>query len=117
MKKQKMNDAQFQIFVNEVKSEWKTEAWLRENGIVPKRLQELSLELQQAQKIAKNLLTKHSDLMTPVQVEIVQRFYRASRCCMKKGRPTKKTCLQVMNIGAAVNRKKFKNDRQQNRKS
>lgn len=116
MKKKIMNDAQFQIFVKEVRSEFKTEAWLRENGIVPKRLQELAIEVLKAQKIAKNLLTKYGSLMTPEQVQVVQNFYRCSRSKLKHIKPTKTACLQVMNIGAAVNRKKFKLARQEKRK-
>ena len=116
MKKKTMNDAQFQIFVKEVKSEMKSDAWMRENGIVPERLQHLAIEVLQAQKIAKNLLTKHGSLMTKEQVELVQNFYKSSRSSLKRRKPTKKACLQVMNIGAAVNRKKFKSDRQRKRR-
>ena len=116
MKKKTMNEAQFQIFVKEVKSEFKTEAWLRENGIVPQRLQELAIEVLQAQKIAKTLLTKYGSLMTPEQVQMVQTFYRSSRSKLKHIKPTKRACVEVMNIGAAVNRKKFKLARQEKRK-
>jgi hypothetical protein len=116
MNKKTMNDAQFQIFLKEVKSELKTDAWLREHGIVPQQLQQLAMEVLQAQKIAKNLLTKHGGLMTQEQVDFVQKFYRSSRSTLKRSKPTKRACLQVMDIGAAVNRKKFKLDRQQKRK-
>ena len=102
-----MNEAQFQIFVNEVKSEWKTDAWLRENGINPSRLKQEPLEVNQAQKIAKNLLTNFGSLMTAEQITIVQKFFKASRNHLQQSKLTKKTCRMIMDIGAAVNRKQF----------
>ena len=102
-----MNEAQFQIFVNEVKSEIKTDAWLRENGINPNRLKQVALDVHQAQKIAKNLLTKNGSLMTQEQVSIVQKFFKSSHNHLLQSKLTKKTCRTIMDIGAAVNRKQF----------
>ena len=85
----------------------KTDAWLRENGIIPSRLKQVDLEVHKAQKIAKNLLTKHGNLMTEEQVSIVQKFFKASRNHLQQSKLTKKTCRMIMDIGAAVNRKQF----------
>jgi hypothetical protein len=88
--------------------------WLRQNGIEPETMNELEVQLLQAQKIAYNLLKDCGKLLGPNEAASLNNFLQASRNAKQRKKLTVNACYKVMNIGAAVNRKLFKSHRQLN---
>jgi hypothetical protein len=88
--------------------------WLRQNGIAPETMNELEVQLLQAQKIAYNLLKDCGKLLGPNEATTLNNFLQASRNSTQRKKLTVNACYKVMNIGAAVNRKLFKSHRQLN---
>lgn len=98
--------------MNNYQAEKQTDNWLRQNGIDPNKLNELDIELLQAQMIATNLLKHHAKLLGQNEAASLNNFLQAIRNGKKRRKLTLKTCYKVMNIGTAVNRKLFKSHRQ-----
>lgn len=92
-----------------------TNYWLKQNGIKPELLAALDMELLQAQKIAHNILKHHSKLLGQNQAATLNTFLNAMTFGNKRKKITKQQCYRVMNIGAEVNRKVFKQHRQLNK--
>ena len=86
--------------------------WLRQNGIAPETINELEVQLLQAQKIAYNVLKDCGKLLGPNEAASLNNFLQASRNAKQRKKLTVSACYKVMNIGAAVNRKQFKSHRQ-----
>ena len=86
-------------------------SWLTENGLSSEGLENTDLHLLQAQRIAYNTLKHHAALLEQNQAAVLNNFLRAMGGCERK--KLKLTHAQkVMNIGAAVNRRLFKQHRQ-----
>ena len=86
-------------------------SWLTENGLSSQELENTDLHLLQAQRIAHNTLKHHAALLEQNQAAVLNNFLRAmgsAKCKTLKLAHAQK----VMNIGAAVNRKLFKQRRQ-----
>jgi len=86
-------------------------SWLTENGLSAEHFEDTDLHLLQAQRIAHNTLKHHAALLEQNQAAVLNNFLRAmgsaKRSTLKLAHAQK-----VMNIGAAVNRKLFKQHRQ-----
>ena len=93
-----------------------SDAWLRENGIVPSTLLTQPLYVLRAQRIAHHLLKHHVGWLNPAQQQGLRAFcaYAAKAKGKKKAqsRVSKSACIQVMNLGSALNRRLFKEQRQ-----
>ena len=86
-------------------------SWLNENGLSSEGLENTDLHLLQAQRIAHNTLKHHAALLEQNQAAVLNNFLRAMGSGERK--KLKLTHAQkVMNIGAAVNRRLFKQHRQ-----
>jgi len=86
-------------------------SWLTENGLSAEGLENTDLHLLQAQRIAHNTLKYHAALLEQNQAAVLNNFLRAMGSSgRKKLKPTH--AKKVMNIGAAVNRRLFKQHRQ-----
>jgi len=86
-------------------------SWLTENGLSAEHFEDTDLHLLQAQRIAYNTLKHHAALLEQNQAAVLNNFLRAMGSAKRK---TLKLAhaQKVMNIGAAVNRKLFKQHRQ-----
>jgi len=86
-------------------------SWLTENGLSAEHFEDTDLHLLQAQRIAHNTLKYHAALLEQNQAAVLNNFLRAMGSSKRK---TLKLAhaQKVMNIGAAVNRKLFKQHRQ-----
>jgi hypothetical protein len=87
--------------------------WLRNNGISHNQFTDWSLDthLLQAQKIAHNLLKHYGNLLGQNEAATLNNFVRAMSSKSKRRKLTQANCYKVMNIGTAVNRKLFKQQR------
>ena len=86
-------------------------SWLTENGLSAEGLENTDLHLLQAQRIAHNTLKHHAALLEQNQAAVLNNFLRAMGSSgRKKLKPAH--AQKVMNIGAAVNRRLFKQYRQ-----
>jgi len=86
-------------------------SWLTENGLSSQELENTDLHLLQAQRIAHNTLKYHGPLLEQNQAAVLNNFLRAMGSSgRKKLKPAH--AKKVMNIGAAVNRRLFKQHRQ-----
>ncbi len=94
-------------------------AWLRENGIAPSTLLTQPLYVQQAQRIAHDLLQHHVNWLDAAQQHGLQAFCAHASKAKGKQNPqpwvSKSACFQVMNMGSALNRRLFKEQRQRDR--
>ena len=94
-------------------------AWLRENGIAPSTLLTQPLYVQQAQRIAHDLLQHHVNWLNAAQQHGLQAFCARAAKAKGKKKPqswvSKTACVQVMNLGSALNRRLFKEQRQRDR--
>jgi hypothetical protein len=86
-------------------------SWLTENGLSSQELENTDLHLLQAQRIAHNTLKYHAALLEQNQAAVLNNFLRTMVSGQrKKLKPAQ--VQKVMNIGAAVNRRLFKQHRQ-----
>ncbi len=93
------------------KAETALRSWLTENGLSSEGLENTDLHLLQAQRIAHNTLKHHAALLEQNQAAVLNNFLRS----MGSGERKKlklSHAQKVMNIGAAVNRRLFKQHRQ-----
>ena len=96
-----------------------SDAWLRENGIAPSALLTQPLHVLQAQRIAHDLLQHHVNWLNAEQLQGLQAFCARAAKAKGKKKPqswvSKSACVQVMNLGSALNRRLFKEQRQRDR--
>jgi hypothetical protein len=85
--------------------------WLAENGISPYTFEQIEPHLLQAQRIAHNTLKHHTNLLGQNEAATLNNFLH-SMSSRKAAKITITQAFKVMNIGAAVNRKLFKQHRQ-----
>jgi hypothetical protein len=97
--------------MNNYQAEKQTDNWLRQNGIDPNKLNELDIELLQAQMNATNLLKHHAKLLGPNEAASLNNFLQAFRNGKQRKKLTLKNCYKVMNICTEVKRKLFKSHR------
>jgi hypothetical protein len=94
-------------------------AWLRENGIAPSTLLTQPLYVLQAQRTAHDLLQHHVNWLNAAQLQGLQAFCARAAKAKGKKKPqswvSKTACVQVMNLGSALNRRLFKQRRQRHR--
>jgi hypothetical protein len=105
------------IHHQDVRDTWHTDAWLQSQGFSADNFTDLDILLLQAQQIAHNCLKQHGRLLDHKEVKILNHFLQ---CLQKKPlrqamRPTQ--AYQVMNIGTSVNRRVFKQLKQQTRQT
>ena len=86
-------------------------SWLTENGLSSEGLENTDLHLLQAQRIAHNTLKHHAALLEQNQAAVLNNFLRSMGSSERK-RLKLAQAQKVMNIGAAVNRRLFKQHRQ-----
>jgi hypothetical protein len=96
-----------------------SDAWLRANGIAPSTLLTQPLYVLQAQRIAHDLLQHHADWLDAAQQQGLRAFCARAAKATGKRNPqswvSKTACVQVMNLGSALNRRLFKQLRQRHR--
>ena len=96
------------------KAEIALRSWLTENGLKVEGLEGTDIHVLQAQRIAHNVLKQHAELLDKNQAAVLNNFLRAMGT--GQGRMLKPAHAQkVMNIGAAVNRRVFRQYRQLNK--
>jgi len=100
--------------MKKTKHETAVDNWLRENGISQRDFEQLDLHLLQAQRIANNTLKHHANLLGQNEAATLNNYLRAMSTSARK-KLTIKQATTVMNIGASVNRKLFKERRQLSR--
>jgi hypothetical protein len=86
-------------------------SWLTENGLSSEGLENTDLHLLQAQRIAHNTLKHYAALLEQNQAAVLNNFLRSMGSSERK-RLKLAQAQKVMNIGAAVNRRLFKQHRQ-----
>jgi hypothetical protein len=93
------------------------DAWLRSQGLSADDFTNLDLLLLQAQQIAHNCLKHHGRLLDHSEVQVLNKFLQ----CLKK--KSRRRCIspaqayKVMNIGTCLNRRVFKQLKQQSRQT
>lgn len=85
--------------------------WLAENGLCAKLLLKLELEIQQAQLVAHSLIKHHSALLNEQQLLTLKKFLKSSYHYNTRIRLSSKQAYKILNIGTAINRKIFKQNR------
>ncbi len=85
--------------------------WLAENGLCAKQLLNTELAVQQAQRIAYNLITHHHQLLTTQQITQLNQYIKAASYYNSRIRIQRQTTHKIMNIGSSINRKLFKQNR------
>lgn len=113
MKKKPPTPKQREIARKEHRDTCATDKWLRDTGVNPAQLTDLDCGFVKAQKIAHDLVQHHSEFLDCEQLAAVKKFTKLMRDGGTK-RLTKAQAFRVMNIGAAVNRRLFKQHRQLN---
>lgn len=93
------------------KAETALRSWLTENGLSSEALENTDLHLLQAQRIAHNTLKHHAALLEQNQAAVLNNFLRSMGSGERK-RLKLADAQKVMNIGAAINRRLFKQHRQ-----
>ena len=88
--------------------------WLAENGLCAKQLLNTELAVQQAQRIAYNLITHHHQLLTTQQITQLNQYIKAASYYNSRMRIQPQATYEIMNIGSCINRKLFKQNRQLN---
>ncbi len=94
-----------------------TEKWLKENGLKPATFHTLPLEQVQADSIAHHLLNDCQHLLSKAQEETLTQYSKAIHNKRLRKAITKAQTYRVLNIGKKVNRKLFRQYRQQQAKS
>ena len=94
-----------------------TEMWLKENGLKVKTFQSLPLEQVQAASVAHHLLTDFSHLLNEAQAEALTHYSKAFHNKRLRKGITKAQAYRILNIGKKINRKMFRQYRQQQAKS
>jgi hypothetical protein len=95
----------------------RADAWLRSQGLSADDFTKLDIVLLQAQQIAHNCLKHHGSLLDHREVQVLNKFLQ---CLQKKSR---RRCIspaqayKVMNIGTSLNRRVFKQLKQQARQT
>ena len=85
--------------------------WLAENGLCAKQLLNTELAVQQAQRIAYNLITHHHQLLNSQQITQLNQYIKAASYYNSRIRIQRQTTHKIMNIGSSINRKLFKQNR------
>jgi hypothetical protein len=85
--------------------------WLAENGLCAKQLLNTELAVQQAQRIAYNLITHHHQLLTTQQITQLNQYIKAASYYNSRIRIQRQTTHKIMKIGSCINRKLFKQNR------
>ena len=85
--------------------------WLADNGLCAKQLLNTELAVQQAQRIAYNLITHHHQLLTTQQLTQLNQYIKAASYYNSRMRIRPQTTHKIMNIGSCINRKLFKQNR------
>lgn len=98
------------------KAENALRSWLTENGLSDDGLENTDVYLLQAQRIAHNVLKHHAPLLGQNQAAALNNFLRAMSTGQRK-KLKSAHAQKVMNIGAAVNRRLFKQHRHLNRQN
>lgn len=88
--------------------------WLADNGLCAKQLLKTELAVQQAQRIAHNLITHHHQLLSTQQIAQLNQYIKAASYYNSRMRIRPQTTHKVMNIGSCINRKLFKQLRKLN---
>jgi hypothetical protein len=91
------------------------DAWLRSQGLSADHFTELDILLLQAQQIAHNCLKHHGQLLDHREAQVLNKFLQ---CLQKKSRRqsiSQAQAYKVMNIGTSLNRRVFKQFKQQAR--
>ena len=94
--------------MKEYKAEQLGNNWLRSNGITQKQFNQAEIWQLQAQKTAHNLLKNKVNLLTDEQVQKLMTFCQLMLNSKKRTNVTKRMTYEVMNIGAKIKRKGFK---------
>ena len=94
--------------MNDYKAEQLGNTWLRSNGITQKQFNQAEIWQLQAQKTAHNLLKNKVDLLTDEQVQKLMTFCQLMLNSKQRTNVTKRMTYEVMNIGAKIKRKGFK---------
>jgi hypothetical protein len=85
--------------------------WLADNGLCAKQLLNTELAVQQAQRIAYNLITHHHQLLSSQQITQLNQYIKAASYYNSRIRIQRQTTYKIMNIGSCINRKLFKQNR------
>ncbi len=85
--------------------------WLADNGLCAKQLLNTELAIQQAQRIAHNLIKHHPQLLTTQQITQLNQYIKAASYYNSRMRIRPQTTYKIMNIGSSINRKLFKQNR------
>lgn len=95
----------------------RTDQWLKSQGLSADHFTDMDIVLLQAQQIAHNCLKHHGRLLDHREAEVLNHFLR---CLYKKSSRQKikpAQAYKVMNIGSSLNRRLFKQLKQQARQT
>ncbi len=95
------------------KHEKMTEKWLKENGLKVEAFLSSPLEQVQAASIAHHLLTDFSHLLNEAQAEALRKYSESFNNKKLRKKITQTQAYRILNIGKKVNRKLFRQYRQQ----
>lgn len=90
-----------------------TEEWLKENGLKMKTFLSSPVEQVQAASIAHQLLTDFPHLLNEAQTEALKKYSKAFNNKRLRKKITQTQAYRILNIGKKVNRKLFRQYRQQ----
>ena len=90
-----------------------TETWLKENGLKVKTFHSSPLEQVQAASVAHHLLTDFPHLLNEAQTEALKKYSEVFNNKRLRKKITQTQAYRVLNIGKKVNRKLFRQHRQQ----
>ncbi len=93
------------------------DAWLRSQGLSADDFTNLDLLLLQAQQIAHNCLKHHGRLLDHHEAEVLNQFLRCLNKKTSRQRIKSAQAYKVMNIGTSLNRRVFKQLKQQARQT
>jgi len=102
--------------MNNHSADRETDRWLQQQGIDPIAFADIDILLLQAQIVATRCLKHHGKLLGQNEAASLNTFLRAMSSGKARRKLRERDAHRVLNIGAQVNRKLFKQHRQLNRR-
>jgi hypothetical protein len=95
----------------------RTDQWLKSQGILADHFADLDILLLQAQQIAHNCLKHHGQLLDHCEAQVLNKFLQSLIKKATRQRIKPAQAYKVMNIGTSLNRRVFKQLKQQARQT
>ena len=115
--KDRLSHAQYQINHKADKDTLTVNKWIGTSGLNVKSFNTTPIQLLQAQKSARELLTQYPQLLTQHQINTLKSFNKLMVCKRTRAQLKPQHAYPILNISTKINRQLFKLNKQLNKES